>query len=137
MYMVCSLGLLYFTVWPQPNNPSDVLPNEFTLRLPSGQPSTVVYDVIDSDTGRVVNSFPSNSPRRQTFPGIPSQVYRYGIRARDPVSDQRSPVTSELRFLTPPGYYNLCIRRIGTGLLNQVMFVPSSVLLLSILLFFP
>ena len=96
-------SVFYCPVWPQPNNPSNVLPKQFTLRLPSNQPSSVVYDVIDSDAGRIVSTYPSNSRRTQTFPARPSQVYRYGIRARYSISGQMSPVTSELLLLTPPG----------------------------------
>ena len=96
-------GISCCTEWPQPNNPSDVQPNVVSVRLPSNQPPTVLYDIVDSDTGRIIGTYPSNSPRDQRLPVRPSQVYRYGIRARDPNSGRTSPITSELRFLTPPG----------------------------------
>ena len=92
-----------FTVWPSSNNPANIQPNSVTVTLPSGQPSDVVYEVIDTITGRVLGSYPANSPRQQQFPVSPDQVYRFGIRARDPSTGQTSPTSSVLNFRSPSG----------------------------------
>ena len=46
----------------------------------------------------MLGSYPANSPRQQQFPVNPDQVYRFGIRARDPSTDLTSPTSSVLTF---------------------------------------
>ena len=99
--LLCFVSL--YTVWPRSNNPANIQPNSVTVTLPSGQPSDVVYEVIDTNTGRVLGSYPANSPRQQQFPVNPDQVYRFGIRARDPSAGRTSPTSSVLTFRSAPG----------------------------------